>query len=86
MAKKMMVAPEKTLIRLRQLQQLVNDEKDLQEHIREKHAKNVLKNEGEFATKSEERPDPKDPKGGAKITVTLPTWNNNIDRVLLHLA
>jgi hypothetical protein len=52
----------------------------------EKTEKAVLTDEARFMPKAEEKTDPKDPKGVSKIKQELPTWSNNIDRVLATMS
>lgn len=72
--------------RIKEVVQIVAEEKDMQAFVYEKTEKTTLNDEGRFLPKVMEKVDPKDPKGVAKIQQELPSWSNNIDRVLLSMS
>lgn len=84
--KKILNASEITLNRIKEVVQIVAEEKDMQAFVYEKTEKTTLNDEARFLPKVVEKADPKDPKGVAKIQQELPTWSNNIDRVLLSMS
>lgn len=73
---------ELTVTRLKEISQIVKEEKEVQEVIYEKTHKNTLSNEALFHPLFEEIPDQK----GSKIKSQMPSWSSNIDRIFISLS
>ena len=75
-------ATEITLTRLKQIAQVVKDEREMQAAIHEKCEKNTLNNDNLFAPKEEEIID----SNGQKTKVQQPVWSSNVDRIFLSFG
>ena len=84
--KRLLSSPQITINRLREIAQIAAEEKQILAFTFQKSEKFLINNQSTFLPPTEERIDPKDPKGQSKIKVQMPSWCNNVDRVLLSMS